>query len=178
MIRPILAILLTTLALSSCAIRPTSLKSNGLKAGSSKVNYSYKPDPIEQEVLERVNHVRSQGAKCGSKYYPPVENLRINEWLTMAAMKQARDMATANFFSHAGINGNTAGDRITAMGYSWTISGENIAWGQKTPKQVVESWIKSPGHCQNIMNAKFQDMGIAQARAKNKIYWVQTFGAQ
>lgn len=140
---------------------------------------TYMPNQLETEVLALVNSARTSGYKCGHKYLPPVGKLRINEELSMAALRQARDMASANFFSHTGINGNTAGDRISGAGYTWSTSGENIAAGQRTPKNVVENWLKSPGHCENIMNGRFQNMGVARAVSKNskfKVYWVQTFG--
>ena len=58
--------------------------------------------------------------------------------------------------------------------------GENIAFGQHTPQQAVASWLDSPGHCANIMNARFTEMGAAYGIAAEKrsgiVYWTQVFG--
>lgn len=173
---------LTVFSLVSCTVGSKRANPNRSNVGdNTAMMNSYKPTKLETEVLARVNAVRATGYRCGNKYLPPVGKLQINEELSMAALRQARDMATTNFFSHAGINGNTAGDRITAAGYTWSTYGENIAAGQRTPNHAVDSWLKSPGHCLNIMNGKFHEMGVASATYKSskfKIYWVQTFGAR
>ncbi|HEY1023735.1 MAG TPA: CAP domain-containing protein, partial [Sphingobacteriaceae bacterium] len=74
-------------------------------------------------------------------------------------------------------NGKTVKDRIEAAGYKLAglqsySYGENIAAGQRSIDQVMSSWIKSPGHCKNLMNPNFTEIGVAQAN----YYWVQNFG--
>jgi uncharacterized protein YkwD len=81
-------------------------------------------------------------------------------------------MAAKNYFSHTSQDGRTMADRVNSETYAWTMLGENIALGQTTEKQVMESWINSPGHCKNIMNAGFTEVGFG--REKN--YWTQNFG--
>ena len=54
--------------------------------------------------------------------------------------------------------------------------GENIAYGPKSAEEVVQGWLSSPGHCENIMDPRFAEMGIAYApgRASRRgLYWVQ-----
>jgi uncharacterized protein YkwD len=70
-------------------------------------------------------------------------------------------MVTANFFSHTGSNGSTLAQRVNATGYAWSSLGENIAAGQTSVNSVVDGWIASPGHCANIMNPAFVEMGLA-----------------
>jgi uncharacterized protein YkwD len=63
-------------------------------------------------------------------------------------------------------------DRINAAGYTWFMLGENIAMGHTSEQQVMEGWINSPGHCKNIMNAGFTEVGFG----RDKNYWTQNFG--
>lgn len=171
-------IALALLLLGACTSGARVAKSNQSFIGSPTVNSQYQPSRLESEVLAGVNLARMSGYKCGGVFLPSVAKLSANQELTIAALKQARSMASTNLFSHIGINGDTVGDRISASGYTWKACGENIAAGQMTPKQVVAGWLKSPGHCKNIMNGDYQEMGIAKARSKNTTYWVQTFGAK
>ncbi len=64
-------------------------------------------------------------------------------------------MKTNNYFSHTGLNGSTAGQRITAAGYTWSAYGENIANGYSSEQAVINGWLGSEGHCKNIMSAEF-----------------------
>lgn len=70
-------------------------------------------------------------------------------------------MATRNFFSHVGSDGSDVGSRASAAGYGWTSVAENIAGGPASVAQVMSGWLSSPGHCTNIMGARFQDVGMA-----------------
>jgi uncharacterized protein YkwD len=69
--------------------------------------------------------------------------------------------------------------RASQAGYRWKLVGENIAAGQPTPEQVVEEWLESPGHCANIMDPAYAEMGVASAyegRSEKGVYWSQVFG--
>ena len=62
------------------------------------------------------------------------------------------------------------------VGYQEKLVGENIAYGPKTAEEVVQGWLDSPGHCENIMDPRFAEMGIAFAagRASRRgLFWVQ-----
>ena len=85
-------------------------------------------------------------------------------------------MSFNNFFSHTGSNGSSVGDRVTAEGYNWTNVGENIASGQTTPEAALESWLNSPGHCANIMNPDFTELG-AGIESPNGTLWTQVFAS-
>nr|WP_255719336.1 CAP domain-containing protein [Pelomonas sp. P8] len=113
-------------------------------------------------MLELVNRYRAAGASCGSEgNFAPASALRWQANLTQAALQHSDDMQSGNFFSHTGSNGSTAGQRITAAGYSWRAYGENIAAGQASASTVMTSWMNSPGHCANIMNSTFREIGVA-----------------
>jgi uncharacterized protein YkwD len=70
-------------------------------------------------------------------------------------------MATKNYFSHISADGRTLADRINATGYAWSSIGENIAAGYSTVDSVMNGWMSSDGHCANIMNASFTEVGLA-----------------
>ena len=91
------------------------------------------------------------------------------------------DMANNNFFSHTGSDGSSAGDRATRAGYSWSAWGENIAAGvpYSAVSAVMQGWIDSPGHCANLMNANFSNLGAAKfsnPASTYNVYWTQAFG--
>ncbi len=99
--------------------------------------------------------------------------------LLTAATGHSADMAKNNYFSHTSLDGRTFDQRITAAGYRWSAVGENIAAGQTSVQSVMTSWINSPGHCQNLMNPTFRDIGVACVRndaAKYRLYWTMDLG--
>jgi uncharacterized protein YkwD len=124
-------------------------------------------DPnLRQPVLDAINARRSQGATCrrgsASEVMPAVSAVTWSDLLTSAALRHSQDMSSAGFFSHTGSDGSNAGTRITQAGYSWSAWGENIAAGQPNVDAVVQAWMSSTtGHCQAIMNANFQNIGLA-----------------
>ena len=132
-------------------------------------------------MLAAVNARRRAGATCGAQgAFAPAPDLAWNAALTQAAVTHSDDMVNHNFFSHTGSDGSTLGSRATAAGYVWSSLGENIAAGQSTVAEVVDGWMKSDGHCANLMNAKFRDIGVAcvagNAGTTYRTYWTQDFG--
>ncbi len=125
-------------------------------------------------MLQLVNDVRQKGCQCGDTYYYPVANVSWNNQLEAAAYEHSRDMYTNKYFDHTAPDGSNGGVRIQREGYNWFTFGENIAAGYKTEKEVVDGWLQSPGHCKNIMNKSFKEMGVA--RAGN--YWTQEFATK
>jgi uncharacterized protein YkwD len=89
-------------------------------------------------------------------------------------------MVSANFFSHTGSDGSSAGQRAAAAGYVWRSLGENIAAGQPSVAAVMGSWMASPGHCANIMRANYKDIGAACVRGgagnNYRSYWTMSLG--
>jgi len=134
---------------------------------------------FRREFLEYINRTRERGCDCGGAYMPPVQPLVWNDQLEFAAIGHARDMANRNYFSHTSKDGRNVEDRIALAGYtfkgyqSFNI-GENIAMGQMNIAEVMRGWFKSPGHCKNLMNAEFREVGVAQSND----YWVQDFGGR
>jgi uncharacterized protein YkwD len=104
----------------------------------------------------------------------------MNANLRTAARGHSADMAARNYFSHVSFDGRSYVDRILGAGY--TLSGilsENIAAGQWAPDVVVDAWMASPAHCQNIMNGAFKSVGVGYAfsvASTYAFYWTQDFG--
>ncbi len=136
---------------------------------------------LQQEILTYLNAARSKSCLCGTNTYPAVPALALNDKLTAASDKFALDLATYNYFSHTGRDGSLPWDRMTREGYIWRAAGENIAAGYPTARAVVDGWLKSPGHCANIMSANFKEVGVGYAYTTTstyKHYWVTDFGTQ
>jgi uncharacterized protein YkwD len=134
---------------------------------------------FRREFLEEINHVRQRGCNCGTTYMPPAPPLAWNDQLEIAAMGHARDMALNNYFNHTSRDGRTMRDRMaeveyTMKGFRSFAIGENIAMGQESIAEVMDGWFKSTGHCKNLMNPSFKEVGVARYND----YWVQDFGGR
>ena len=87
-------------------------------------------------------------------------------------------MVARGEFSH----GSSFSARITAAGFVWSNAGENIASGFATPLEVVNAWMASTGHCQNILSPSYADVGTGVSRravrgsASGPATWTQDFG--
>jgi len=134
---------------------------------------------FKREFLKQINHVRETGCTCGTTPMPPAPPLVWNDDLEKAAQGHAWDMSNNNYFSHTSKDGRSMEDRIVFAGYifkgfkSFAI-GENIAFGQNNITEVMDGWLKSPGHCKNLLNPQFKEIGVAE----NHNYWVQDFGGR
>ncbi|TVP44740.1 MAG: CAP domain-containing protein [Gemmatimonadales bacterium] len=125
-----------------------------------------------------LNGVRAQPRDCGGDPYAAAPPLRWDPRLGTAARGHSRDMATTRTLNHAGSDGRTPWDRIAAAGYEFSAVAENVAGGQPDARAAVESWIRSPGHCVNLMNPAFRDFGAAGERGSNgTMYWTLKLGA-
>jgi uncharacterized protein YkwD len=117
-------------------------------------------------VLALVNQERA-AAGCPA--------VTLNDKLGKAAQDHSADMAAHSNMSHTGSDGSDPGQRITRTGYTWRTYGENVAYGYSTPEQVMQGWMNSPGHRENILNCSFKEIGIGLAEPNH--YWTQDFGA-
>ena len=133
---------------------------------------------IRARVVELVNVARSKSQRCGSERFAAAPPLSVSEKLNDAAADHARDMARKKYFEHRGPDGSQPKDRVLRSGYQPRLTGENIAFGPETAEEVVAGWMASPGHCENIMDPRFRDIGVgvSAGRKRGYIYWVQTFG--
>ncbi len=139
-------------------------------------NWPTESNSWEFDVLALVNQRRSEGANCGGTSLGPAPSLSMNGALSCAARVHSWDMATQNYFDHSSQNGDQPRDRMPKAGYNWRAAGENIARGQTNPTDVMNLWMSSQGHCQNIMNPNFTDIGIGHHGATGSDLWTQVFG--
>jgi uncharacterized protein YkwD len=133
-------------------------------------------------ALTRINQLRAAGVDCGtSGKFAATTPVTWNTLLTRAADAHSKDMAANNFFSHTSLDGRDPGARITATGYAWRTYGENIAAGYATVDSVMDGWTASPGHCANLMNPAFTEVGLAcvpgSATTTYGNYWTMDLAA-
>lgn len=136
---------------------------------------------FEWEVLELTNEARAVGHNCDTRgMFGPAPPLEMDMVVREAARGHALDMGEQDYFMHEGLDGRSASDRMRDAGYRgdppW---GENIATGQRTPREVVDGWLDSDGHCANIMNPSYGVLGVGYAFVESSMYghqWVQNFG--
>lgn len=132
-----------------------------------------------KKILTLANAARAKARSCGAKRYAAAPPLAWNAALADAARAHSDDMANNNYFAHEDKDGTRAAERAQQAGYRWKRIGENIAAGQDSAKNAVDGWLSSPGHCANLMNPQFREMGAAYAineKSDLLIYWTQVFG--
>jgi uncharacterized protein YkwD len=131
---------------------------------------------LATRALQLVNAVRARGARCGDRSFGPAPPVKLSDVLAVVAYGHADDMARHNYFEHEDLKGRSPADRVRAFGYQEKLVGENIAYGPKSADEVVQGWLDSPGHCENIMDPRFAEMGIAYAAGQSSrrgLFWVQ-----
>jgi uncharacterized protein YkwD len=134
---------------------------------------------ISRQILDLVNRARLTGRRCGGKAYPPAGPLILNPLLANAALAHSQDMAAYGGFDHRGHDGSSPAMRVERAGYGrYLVVGENIAAGAMTPAEVTQGWLDSPAHCENIMDSRFSEIGMAFAvnlSSSELVYWTQVF---
>jgi uncharacterized protein YkwD len=136
--------------------------------------------PYDAEVLRLTNRARQRGWNCATlrEGGPALPPLARNAQLDLAATAQSAGMALAGYFDHnSALDGSTPFRRVQATGMKPRSSAENIAAGQDSPEEVVDGWLRSPGHCRNIMG-DFALIGLSYVTrpgTKYKTYWTQVF---
>lgn len=119
-------------------------------------------------LLQVISLVNAERAKEG------LSPLSLDTSMEAAAMVRAKEIQAS--FSHTRPNGSSFATALKEAGVSYRRAGENIAWGQKTPKEVVNAWMNSSGHRANIMNPQFNRIGVGYlTNASGTPYWVQLF---
>jgi uncharacterized protein YkwD len=147
-------------------------RSNAFSAAQRDVTTSQalSTDPrgsVQQQALTLVNENRRRGG-C--------DNLTVDRRLIVAANRHASEMARRGYFAHEDSRGERAGERVQDAGYKWSRYGENIARGQDSVAEVVDGWMKSPEHRENIMDCGLREVGVGLAFSSDRTpYWVQDF---
>lgn len=121
----------------------------------------------EQQVADLVNKERAAAG---------LPALKVNTQLAGVAEKKAEDLRDKNYFDHNSPTYGSPFDMMKQFGIKYSTAGENIAKGQKTPSDVMNGWMNSPGHKANIMNANYTEIGVGYVTDSNGgTYWVQMF---
>ena len=131
-------------------------------------------------ALALVNEARARGTRCGMRQFAPAPPLTLSSTLAGVAFGHAADMARHDYFEHVDLAGQSPADRVRAVGYREKLVGENIAYGPESVDDAVKGWLDSPGHCANIMDPRFEQMGFAYATghgSRHGLYWVQVLAA-
>ena len=133
-----------------------------------------KPDndtTVGIENAEYVNRVISlvnqERAKVG------LSALKADSSLNKVALVRAKE--TVKSFSHTRPNGTSCFTALDEYGVKYSGAGENIAYGQSSPEQVVNAWMNSEGHRANILNANFTKIGVGCHKNGSTLYWAQMF---
>ncbi|KAI9906358.1 hypothetical protein PsorP6_003192 [Peronosclerospora sorghi] len=128
-------------------------------------------DDYSADMLALVNKERALAG---------VPALCMNKKLQAAAQRHSNDMAEKNFMGHGGSDGSTVSQRIAEAGYGWDAVAENVAAGQENVTTVMQSWMDSPGHRENILNREYTMFGTAYSynqATSYKYFWTQDFGS-
>jgi len=121
--------------------------------------------PASAYADQVVTLVNQERAKAGLK------PLASDPALTAMAMDKAKDMYNNNYFDHNSPTYGSPFDMMRSYGIRYTYAGENIAKGQRNPQEVMNAWMNSPGHRQNMMSPNFTKIGVAYYNGE----WVQEF---
>ena len=121
----------------------------------------------ERAIVQLTNEERKK------RKLPP---LKPNPKLFAAARQHSIHMARRQQMAHE-LDGSVPHQRVAEAGYHARSLGENVAFGQRSPRQVVQTWMKSPGHRKNILNRRFTEIGVGVARSRRGLlYFTQVFG--
>ena len=133
----------------------------------------YKITSNEDTVESQVNAARAKTRLCGRQRFAAARPLSWNASLGAAAQGHSKAMAYGNYFAHKDPDGDMPADRARAAGYRGRQIGENIAAGQGSPGKAMAGWLASPGHCANLMNPMFTQVGAAH-HGRNGIHITST----
>ncbi|MCC7356672.1 MAG: hypothetical protein IT410_03590 [Candidatus Doudnabacteria bacterium] len=123
-------------------------------------------------TLEWTNYQRKQDG---------LQKLKLNPLLNQAAQLKLSDMFKQQYFEHESPSGVGPSDLADEVGYAYVIVGENLALGNfENDQALVEAWMNSPGHRENILNDRYEEIGIAVGKGlyEGREVWlaVQSFG--
>jgi uncharacterized protein YkwD len=120
----------------------------------------------EQALLDLTNKARQKEG---------LRPLKANAKLFEAARKHSANMARQQHLSHT-LDGKNVGDRLREVRYRGFGWGENVATGQSTPSEAIETWLDSPGHRKNMLSRSYREIGLGIAKDEDGgLYWTQVF---
>lgn len=152
----------------------SSIKQQVLNGGALRSTQDSKGAFLTREgTIKYTNLARQQNGNLPA--------LAENSLLDEDASSKLADMFARQYFEHVSPDGKGPADQAKTVGYDYVVIGENLALGNFANDQaLVNAWMNSPGHRANILNVKYQDIGVAVGRGifEGKSVWlaVQEFG--
>lgn len=125
------------------------------------------------DLLNQTNEERIEKGK---------NTLSLNDKLSQAAVQKAKDMFEKDYWAHNSPSGTTPWKFIKESGYVYVYAGENLARGFETSEDVVNAWMESPTHRENMLSGNYQDVGFAvmtgRLNGEDTVLVVEMFGGQ
>ncbi|NIK11621.1 CAP domain-containing protein [Alkalibacillus almallahensis] len=121
---------------------------------------------LEEEVHKLVNEKRAEH---------DLNRLEFSEEASVVAREKSRDMAVNNYFAHESPTYGSPFDMMDEFGLTYRQAGENLAKGQRTAEEVMEGWMNSEGHRENILHEDFTHIGVGYVKDGGQTYWTQMF---
>lgn len=132
--------------------------------------------PVIEEELDVEDDFAAQVVKLVNKERTSrgLSSLKVDKNIKSAALVRAKETEVS--FAHTRPNGSSFSTALKEQEVSFMGSGENIAWGQKSPEDVMKAWMNSEGHRANILNPQFTKIGVGYYQnSKGTNYWTQLF---
>lgn len=120
--------------------------------------------PYVLRIVELVNEERAQAG---------LNPVTLDASASQAAQVRAQEIVIS--FSHTRPDGRSCFTALEEQGIRYRTAGENIAWGQRSPEQVMDAWMNSPGHRANILQESFTHIGVGYYQENGINYWSQLF---
>jgi hypothetical protein len=139
-----LGILIAVYLLNQSLIKSLTIIKPGVLGYSSEIT-------VEKVVSQTNEQRRHQGLPA----------LKFNSSLAQSAQAKAQDMFANNYWAHNSPQGKTPWDFFRAVKYDYSVAGENLAKDFYDTDTLIAAWMKSPTHRANMVNSKYQEIGIA-----------------
>ena len=139
--------------------------------------------PSAEAAMRRLNEARLRGVTCRAGTTFTAAPLTWSESLAAAARVQAAEMARLQRMTHFDSQSRSLAERLRAIGYRYSLAVENVGVGYSSLDEVVDAWLESEGHCENLMNAAVLEFGLACIDAgasgalEERRYWTLVLGA-
>jgi len=150
---------------------PISLNSAQLYFTIDSGNSVIEENDFSRTILEEINRQRLVNSL-------PV--LTLNSKLNKAAELKVTDMVKNGYFDHNSPTGLTPWCWFDEVGYDFIYAGENLAVDFDSPEGIVQAWMDSPSHRQNILDNHFNETGLAVMQGEHNghssLFVVQMFG--
>lgn len=147
----------------------SSATTSSATTGSAKTSGA--ASTFAQQAVSQINAIRATARNCGGVSFAAAAPIAWNDKIEASAVSQADYMQSSNMLTHTGSGNSTLGQRVAAAGYDWSGVAENVAFGYDSLGDVLQGWVESPGHCANLMNPSYVEMGLAQSNDSMDAYW-------